>query len=108
MCRAVFCASKQVYRAGFCKRHWDQIVKYGKVMRMCGIEDCEGFHYAKGYCRRHYEQYRRYGKVINPDFKSYFKDSCEKVSGCNASHYAKGYCKRHYTQIQRNGKITKI
>jgi hypothetical protein len=53
---------------GFCKKHYNQYKKYGRIMdeeyknkpkKTCSVEGCNGKHEAKGFCNKHYLQYKK-------------------------------------------------
>lgn len=59
---------------GYCPRHYQQILRHGRLTpereyRRCAggciAEHCERPQIARGYCFRHYQQYRRYGHLLS-------------------------------------------
>ena len=56
------------YAKNYCKKHYTQVVRHGKLTpnrervlreaRICSVRGCENRHCAKGKCTRHYVQAR--------------------------------------------------
>lgn len=69
-------------------------------MRICTIEGCENYSYAKNLCHRHYSQILQKQKIININVP---KDIECDVEGCDRPSIAYGYCSKHYKRYKETG-----
>jgi hypothetical protein len=60
---------------GYCKKHYMQINRHGKITqkelnRRCEIDGCENPYHAKGLCNKHYlVEFNFINKIVNIKFK---------------------------------------
>ena len=65
---------------GFCKRHYNQIKRNGRIIddeiikrdSICKVDGCDEPHKGLGYCNRHYQQWKKYGYITNISNRTIF------------------------------------
>ena len=121
ICKVDLC-NKKSRCLGFCKNHYDQYRKYGRIRdydvprgRYCCIDSCNK-HSGEGqivsldgkhYCLIHYRDIKRNGcstayHIPKPKHLKPIKKFCT-IDGCDRKHMANGYCSKHYQQIKTYG-----
>lgn len=96
------------YSRGWCKRHYMQILRHGKLTPerehgravTCSAPNCPNKRALHGYCRKHDRQVRVYGKLTPEREYTLGLQQCNEP-GCNEPVRAKGKCARHYNQQWR-------
>lgn len=115
-CTVEKCKHKE-YLNGYCRQHYIQMAKYGKItISICSIDGCDKPSVTKGYCSSHYYYSRKSNKeirikgnyisratsAIDTINKVYRKCS---VARCSNKHYANGYCSMHNYQVKKYGRV---
>jgi len=106
-CSAELC-SHDFYAKGYCKRHYTQILRHGRLTperergndKTCSAATCD--RKAKGYlpyCRKHARQIKRHGRLTPEREKQYGNTGC-LVSGCRWGHRSRGLCTKHYAKAR--------
>jgi hypothetical protein len=110
-CTVEKCSARH-YAKGFCKKHYAQVLKHGKLaperergaIRVCKVEKCGRTDTINWYCRKHARQIRVYGKLTPEREHVMGRQGCV-ISKCKEKHRAKGFCTRHYNQSRYNAKM---
>ena len=106
-CKREDCIHPVIAR-GYCRRHYDQFRKNGKLTPhgaprkekvTCRYDGCDRPAAAQGLCQAHYTQSRR-GNGLSPIRKIVRQKGCN-FPGCANPHYGKGYCQGHAAQLRR-------
>jgi hypothetical protein len=73
ICSVEGCELK-TYGLGYCNAHYQQVRKYGRIVRIilkghnkgktCKVEGCDSPSRANGYCGRHNDQISDHGKIL--------------------------------------------
>lgn len=110
LCSVAGCGTKH-YARSFCKAHYTQIQRHGRLtperehgrpLGPCAAPACEvlGSRYVRGYeagrlCERHARQIRKHGR-LTPELEHVLGHHGCSVAGCQNPHSAKGFCANHY------------
>ncbi len=95
------------YARGFCKKHYAQVLRHGRLMpdrergmtRVCKVEGCGRTNTIHWYCRKHAQQLRVHGRLA-PEREHVFGCVGCRVPGCKERHCAKGLCAKHYNKAR--------
>lgn len=110
ICKADNCNRPILGNLDYCKRHYEQVRKYGRLtpelekninraIKFCSIDGCDSAVHAKGLCKKHYDKLCYYETHLYKEPK--LENKCN-IEECDNKHYAKGYCKKHYRIYIRN------
>jgi len=103
-CNVNGCSTRH-YAKGFCKKHYTQLLRHGKltperergVVRVCKVEGCNRTDTIRWYCRKHARQLRVHGR-LTPDREHIMGFEGCRAPNCHQPHRAKGFCAKHYNR----------
>lgn len=69
------------------------------MRKICSVEGCKNYAYAKGLCKKHYQRLKRKGTTDDPAPRPIVKCA---VNGCDRNAVVHGLCNMHYQRFRRN------
>lgn len=107
---AVAACSAPTYARQHCARHYNQIMKHGRVLdgasrKTCSVESCERPAVSRGWCHAHYLRWTRTGDVQADVPVGRSGKTCCAVPGCAREPHAQKLCQPHYQRLKMGGDV---